>query len=139
VLRRLSSNHDSFTPLTFTDGFNVILAHRSPDATDQHSRNARGKTTVLQIINYCLGGNLPATLKPLVEHEWVFTLDLDLFGGVVSVTRALRDGTRVTLDYSGDPAAVLDSYVDEERRTSLDNWKFLLGLGLFSLELRPKR
>jgi uncharacterized protein YydD (DUF2326 family) len=134
MLRRLSANHDSFAPLTFTDGFNVILAHRSPDATEQHSRNARGKTTVLQIISYCLGGNLPAALKPLVEHEWTFTLDLDLFGGIVSVTRALRGGTRVTLAYSGDPAAVLDNYVDEARRTSLDNWKFLLGLGLFSLD-----
>ena len=134
MLRRLSANKDSFEPITFEPGFNVILAERSPDATDQHSRNARGKTTILQIINYCLGGNLPTALRPLSEDEWEFTLEFDLFGGRVSATRPLRGGTRITLEYSGEAQAVLENSLDQDNRITLDDWKFVLGLGLFSLD-----
>jgi len=88
----------------------------------------------LQIISYILGGSLPSALKPLAEEDWVFTLDIDLLGSVVSATRPLKGGSRITLAYDGDAAAILENYVDEENRIKLDDWKFLLGLGLFSLD-----
>src|SRR5690349_4570042 len=116
MLRRISSNKDSFRPITFKNGFNVILAERSPDATDQHSRNARGKTTLLHVISFCLGGTLHNSMRPLVEDEWSFTLDIDLFGSVVTATRPLKGATKLTLEYDGDAAVVLDDYVDGDRQ-----------------------
>jgi uncharacterized protein YydD (DUF2326 family) len=136
MLRRLSSNHESFAPIVFDAGFNVILAERAPDATETHSRNARGKTTVLQIINFCLGANLSQSLRPLVEQEWAFTLTLDLFGDAVTVTRPLRSGSKVKLSYGDAAAHVIDPYVEDSGNVSIDDWKFLLGLGLFGLDDR---
>jgi uncharacterized protein YydD (DUF2326 family) len=139
MLRRLSANRDSFRPISFNEGFNLVLADRSPEATDKHSRNARGKTTMLHMINYCLGGSLPSALRPLIELEWAFTLQLDLFGGLVSATRSLKGGNRLSLEYDSNAAGVLDTYVGDRGRIKLEDWKFLLGLGLFGLDSRMRK
>jgi uncharacterized protein YydD (DUF2326 family) len=134
MLRRISANKDSFIPVNFEPGFNVILADKAPGATEKHSRNARGKTTLIHAINYCLGGNLPKPISPLGELGWSFTLDLDLFDERVSVTRSVKGGTRVKLSYPPSLANALSSFIDESSTISVDDWKFLLGLGLFSLD-----
>lgn len=114
------------------------MAERSPEATEKHSRNARGKTTILQIINYCLGSNLPSSLRPLADDDWVFTLTLDLFGDQVSVTRSLKSGSRVSPTYSQISAPVIETYLDENGTISVNDWKFLLGLGLFGLDVEQE-
>lgn len=134
MLHRISANKGSFVPITFQPGFNVVLAEKAPGATEKHSRNARGKTTLIQAINYCLGGNLPKPLSPLGNLGWSFTLELDLFEERVSVTRSVKGGTRVKVDYPASLAPALSSFVDESSTISVDDWKFLLGLGLFSLD-----
>lgn len=136
MLRRLSANKDEFIPIDFTAGINLIVAERAPDATDTDSRNARGKTSLLLAINYCLGGNRPTEFRPLGDADWEFTLALDLFGDVVEATRSLRGGSRIFLRTStGAADATLNGFWREDRSVSLDDWKFLLGLGLFSLDV----
>lgn len=135
MLRRISANRDTFQPIDFVDGFNVILAERGPEATDQHSRNARGKSTLLHVINYCLGANLASSLRPLVDDDWSFTLTLDLFGGRVSASRGLKGGNKLRIEFDDTSGRVIDSYLDEQGQISLDDWKFLLGLGLFGLDV----
>ncbi|MFE5158048.1 DUF2326 domain-containing protein [Streptomyces sp. NPDC056697] len=134
MLRRISSNFSSFRPVTFRSGFNVILADMGPGASDKHSRNARGKTTLVQAINYCLGGTLAKPLTPLGAEGWSFTLELDLFGSTLSATRILKGGSRLKLDYPSDLTGTLEAFLDEHSTVSVEDWKFLLGLGLFSLD-----
>jgi uncharacterized protein YydD (DUF2326 family) len=138
MLHSLLANKEEFKPIQFIPGMNLILADRAPGATDQHSRNAKGKTSLIQAINYCLGGTLPPSFRPLAEDGWEFTLALDLFGEEIQVTRALRGGSRVTLEAvsSGFPRAIRD-YLRDDSTVSLDDWKYLLGLGLFSLDEEP--
>lgn len=135
MLRKLTANRDEFRAIEFSPGFNLILAERAPGASDQHSRNARGKTSIIQAINYCLGGNLPPAFRPLAEDGWAFTLSLDLFGQEIRATRSLKRGGRVAVDavHSAFHPAVLD-YLRDDGTVSLQDWKFLLGLGLFSLD-----
>ncbi|MFJ6422160.1 DUF2326 domain-containing protein [Streptomyces hydrogenans] len=134
MLRRISSNFDSFQPVSFGPGFNVILAEMAPGASEKHSRNARGKTTLIQAINYCLGGTLAKSLAPLATAGWSFSLELDLFGSTLTATRSLKGGNKLRLDYPRELSGVLHSYIDENSAVTVEDWKFLLGLGLFSLD-----
>ncbi|MFD4571476.1 DUF2326 domain-containing protein [Streptomyces sp. NPDC058417] len=139
MLRRFSSNFSSFQPITFKPGFNVILAEMAPNASDRHSRNARGKTTLIQAINYCLGGSLAKSMAPLGPKGWTFSLELDLFGSTVTVTRKVKGGTRLSLAYPAELTGALRPYLDENSTVSVDDWKFLLGLGLFALDRVPEQ
>lgn len=139
MLRRISSNFSSFQPITFKPGFNVILAEMAPNASDKHSRNARGKTTLIQAINYCLGGSLAKPMAPLGPPGWAFSLELDLFGSAVTVTRKVKGGTRLSLAYPAELRGALHPYLDENSTISVDDWKFLLGLGLFALDRVPEQ
>lgn len=135
MLRRLSANKEEFKPIEFSDGLNIIAAERAPEATETDSRNARGKTSLLQAINYCLGSNRPAAFQALADADWAFTLELDLFGDRVEATRQLRGGSRVAVkSRSGSADAVLSEYQREDGTVSLGDWKFLLGLALFGLD-----
>jgi uncharacterized protein YydD (DUF2326 family) len=138
MLHSLSANSDDFQEVEFGPGMNLILAERAPGASEQHSRNARGKTSLIQAINYCLGGNRPAAFKPLADDGWEFTLRLDIFGAEIRVTRSLQGGTRVHVESLGSTVPrILSEYMREDGVVSLQDWKFLLGLGMFSLDEEP--
>jgi len=85
----LTANKDSFKSVAFQPGLNLIVAERAEGSTDQDSRNAVGKTTLLQIVHHCLGANLSDPLrKPMLREEgWDFTLDLETPSGLISITR----------------------------------------------------
>ncbi|MFG2816423.1 DUF2326 domain-containing protein [Streptomyces sp. NPDC048410] len=134
MLRRISSNFACFQPVSFGPGFNVILAEMAPEASDKHSRNARGKTTLIQAINYCLGGTLAKSMIPLGVAGWEFSLELDLFGNELTATRSLKGGKKLHLSYPGNLAGILRPYLDENSAITVEDWKFLLGLGLFALD-----
>jgi uncharacterized protein YydD (DUF2326 family) len=54
-LSKLYSNrHNSFPPIRFNDGLNVVLAEiRDPENLNKDTHNL-GKTTIAQIIDFCL-------------------------------------------------------------------------------------
>ncbi len=85
----LKANKDTFKSVAFQPGLNLIVAERAADSTDQDSRNAVGKTTLLQIVHHCLGANLSGYLRKEVlrDEGWEFTLDLTTPSGSVSITR----------------------------------------------------
>lgn len=133
MLLRLSSNKAEFKPIMFTPGFNAIVAERAPDSTDQDSRNARGKSTLLAVLNFVLGGTFDRKMQLLADDGWEFTLELQLFGGTVSATRTLAAGKKLRVTATGDAKAFIAPYLTEGQIT-VEEWKELLGLGLFRLE-----
>ncbi|KFF58267.1 hypothetical protein JF66_19770, partial [Cryobacterium sp. MLB-32] len=130
---RLSANSDEFKPIDFQPGFNAIIADRAHDSTDQDSRNARGKSTVLMLMNYVLAGSLPNSLRPLADDGWEITLTLEMFGGAVTATRSLASGRRLSIAADGPARDVVSPWLSEGQIT-VDSWKELLGLSLFRLE-----
>ncbi len=133
MLLRISTNKDEFKPIHFKPGFNAVLAERATDSTDQDSRNARGKSTLLMLVNYALAGNLNGSLRPLANDGWEVTLELEMFGGRVTATRALARGTKLRISADGPASDVIRSYLSEGQ-ISVADWKDLLGLALFRLE-----
>ena len=56
------SNMPSFNEIELKPGFNVVLADRTKESTKRDSRNGLGKTTLVEIIHFCLGPNI-VTIK----------------------------------------------------------------------------
>lgn len=133
MFKRLSANRDEFTPINFKPGFNAMIAERAQDSTEQDSRNARGKSTLLMLMNYVLAGNLNRSLLPLAEDKWEITLTLEMFGGTVTATRALANGRKLTIVADGPAHEVLIPWLSEGQIT-LGEWKDVLGFALFRLE-----
>lgn len=130
---RLSANRDEFRPINFQPGFNAVVADRAHDSTDQDSRNARGKSTMLMLMNYVLAGHLPSSLRPLADDGWEVTLTLEMFRGTVAATRSLASGRRISISADGPARDVIGPWLSEGQIT-VDSWKELLGLSLFRLE-----
>jgi len=87
----VTANKDTFKSVAFQPGLNLILAERAEGSTDQDSRNAVGKTTLLHIVHHCLGANLSDHLRKsmLREEAWEFTLDVMTPSGPISITRGI--------------------------------------------------
>ncbi|WP_186759850.1 DUF2326 domain-containing protein [Arthrobacter alpinus] len=133
MLIQLSANKDVFVPIDFESGLNVILADRTEEASKTDSRNARGKSSLLSAINYCLGGNFPIEFGPLAEDNWEFRLTIMLDGVTVAVSRnCASPRNRVTIHHlSGEVPAWLSLL--EEGGLRIETWKQVLGWKLFGL------
>lgn len=130
---RLSANHDEFKSIDFKPGFNAIVAERADDSSAQDSRNARGKSSLLMLMNYVLAGRLHSSLRPLADDGWEMTLTLQMFGGTVTATRALAGGSKLTVAADRRASEIIDPWISEGH-IALDDWKDLLGLALFRLD-----
>ena len=60
MIRSVSANQKSFKTVHFEPGFNVVLADRTKDSTKKDTRNGLGKSTLIEIIHFCLGAGARA-------------------------------------------------------------------------------
>ncbi len=137
MIHRISANQPSFHSVTFTTGINFILAERSDFSTEKDTRNGLGKSTLIEIIDFCLGSRATKgkglLIKPL-EH-WAFTLEITLGGNRVKVTRSVADHNRIIID---GPTEDWIEQPDYDKKTGksvfkVKRWQQLLGWALFSL------
>lgn len=77
MIHELYANKSSFKKIQFNKGINIILAEG--DDNTENSRNGLGKTTLVHIIHFCLGGT--PNKKYLPEdtfNDWEFTISIDI-------------------------------------------------------------
>ena len=60
MIHQLTSDLTSFKPLSFGPGLNVILADKSPGASDLQSRNGAGKTSLVELVHFLFGADARA-------------------------------------------------------------------------------
>lgn len=138
----IESNLPSFKPVRLGPGLNVLLADKSPTSGEKQTRNSAGKSSLVELIHFLLGGKSAGAL-PLHDALKAFT-----FYG----TFAFRDG-RLRVGRSGhEPSKII---VDEGETTTfgltpkLDKksglhcisnevWKEFLGNRLFALPFPTK-
>lgn len=80
-LESLTANFPEFREIEFRDGLNIVVADRAKEATKTDSRNGLGKTTVLALIDFCLGANMSDRLDQMKGNGWYFTLSLTTRSG----------------------------------------------------------
>ena len=96
---RVRANQSTFREVTFTEGLNIVLAERTKESTKKDSRNGLGKSTLIEIISFCLGAKPDKSGLGHVElSEWAFTLEMHLRGQPVSVTRSTKDAGKVFIE-----------------------------------------
>ena len=99
IITGIRCNMPTFKPVNFEPGFNVVLADRTRESTRRDSRNGLGKTTLIEIIHFCLGSqprrNQGLSMSRL--REWSFTLDVNIGGRNLSVTRNTDNPSRVSV------------------------------------------
>lgn len=130
MIRGVRANRSGFRAVTFTSGLNVVLADRSSVAGEKDTTNALGKSTLIDIIDFCLGSNSAPGKGLRVDAllGWEFTLDLDLLGQQLTVSR--RTDAPGAISLSGDVRQLpIQPEKDSEGRLTLDlrSWRALLG------------
>ncbi|UCN13611.1 DUF2326 domain-containing protein [Cellulomonas iranensis] len=81
-LRKLSANFSEFRTVEFRDGLNIVVADRAQEATKTDSRNGLGKTTVIALIDFCLGANMSPRTEQMTGRSWEFALEVTTRSGV---------------------------------------------------------
>jgi len=127
----------SFKTVEFKPGFNVVLAERTKESKDKDSRNALGKSLLIEIIHFCLGADLDLGkgLGVLNLKDWTFTLDMSLRSKKYSISRNTKDYRRVIIegDFSDWP---LRPEKDDEKNVyyfKIKDWRDVLGVLMFDL------
>lgn len=136
MLHSLRSNKGSFKPINFKSGFNVVLAERTKEATKKDSRNGLGKSTLIEIIHFCLGADKGDTLKKKQMDDWTFSLDLDLAGARYLVTRTTSDDKKVLIDGDFSNWPIKPELVGSTSKGTMPikDWNRILGILMFGLQ-----
>jgi len=135
MIHLIKSNNPSFKTIKFKPGFNVVLAERTKESTIKDSRNGLGKSTLIEIIHYCLGSLKGETLRKKELEGWAFTLDIDLVGRKYSVTRSTSEQNRIIIegDCSDWPIKPNIDKKTGEQILSRNDWNRVLGILMFDL------
>lgn len=142
MITSVTANMPTFKSVYFKTGLNVILADITERSTDKDSRNGVGKTTLLEIIHFCLGGSDNKLSCPLRKSEdliaagWEFTVGMTLPVGPVTIARSLAKPKEIFLSGVRPPRS-LDPQPDNQGRwlispAALNLW---LGQQLFGLPI----
>ena len=136
MIHRLYSDLPSFKELRFTEGLNILLAEKSEGATERHTRNRAGKSSMVEMIHFLLGSNAhkgSLFRAPAIE-KYEFGMEFDL---ALDRTTVQRRGTKASpLAVEGEFSAwpVQPSFRDGRYWISNTNWRLVLGRMMFGLE-----
>lgn len=103
MILAVRANKPSFRTVQFKSGLNLIFAERTKESTRKDSRNGLGKSTVFEIIHFCLGGRAVKG-KGIVRDDltdWVFSVDLQFGSRVITLTRSVAEPRKIQLHEVG--------------------------------------
>ncbi|MGH9770121.1 MAG: ABC-three component system protein [Candidatus Acidiferrales bacterium] len=142
MIRAVRANEPSFHDVRFDPGFNVVLADRTQESTKTDSRNGLGKSTLLEIIHFCLGASAKRDQGLLVEalKDWEFTLDFTVGERAISASRTTNEPTAVAVegDFTGWPIQPTRNRDTGAMEFNLRQWSDLLGDLLFGLPVESE-
>jgi uncharacterized protein YydD (DUF2326 family) len=139
MIRAIRCDQADFKNVEFLPGFNVVLAERSKEASVKDSRNGLGKTTLIEIVHFCLGGKADKKSRLMAEplRNWTFTLELDLRGKLYTASRNTAEPRLVILegDFSDWPVKPRLNKDSGDMVISNSDWNAVLGWLMFDLQL----
>lgn len=132
MIKAVRANQASFKTVIFGEGFNVIVADRTKDSTKKDSRNGLGKTTLVEIIHFCLGGKGDA-LRVEELAGWEFELEFVARGKSIRVWRSVDKPGTVTVEADTSAWPVKPARRPSGEVLQVAEWNGLLGWLEFGL------
>ncbi len=136
MIHSIKCDKPFFKNIEFKPGFNVILAERKKESTQKDSRNGLGKSTLIEIIHFCLGADKGETLKKPELEDWTFTLKLDLAGETYSVSRNTAYQRKIIIEGNCSDWIIkpeIDKKTGRQIMSVLD-WNKVLGTLIFGIQ-----
>lgn len=132
MITRVRANKDSFRSVDFTPGFNVVVADRTKESKQKDSRNGLGKSTLIEILDFAMGGKGEA-LRPLAG--WEFTIGMRLAGRAIDVTRAVAEPKKLLLGGQVEGLGI-GKRVSTGIQIGEADWNEFLGAAMFGIPAR---
>lgn len=135
MIHELYANKSSFKKIQFNKGINIILAEG--DDNTENSRNGLGKTTLVHIIHFCLGGT--PNKKYLPEdtfNDWEFTISIDIYNEKIYAKRSFNEKSIIIVEGNFSKFPLKPTYSEEKEIYfyTLNEWKEVLGTSLLGLK-----
>lgn len=136
MIRRIYADLPHFKNLEFRPGLNVLLAEKSAGATDRHTRNRAGKSSLLDIIHFLLGSKCDkdSIFRSDALREAVFGMEFDLAGAFARIERTGAKPSPVTVAGDSTLWPIPATAKGDASLLSNDNWKTVLGKLMFGLD-----
>lgn len=96
MIHHIDSDMPTFKNLQFRQGLNILLADKSPGATDKQTRNGAGKSSLIELINFLLGAN-PDSIFTKALRQYSFSMELDLGKARRQVSRSGKAPETITI------------------------------------------
>lgn len=139
MIHRIYSDMPTFKNLQFRQGLNILLADKSPGATDKQTRNGAGKSSLTELIHFLMGANADPVFKKVLK-DYSFTIEFDLGQARRQVKRSGNAPEMIIIHGTNTEdwpiKSNMESLFDElDHSSSLSNnvWKTVLGKLMFGL------
>jgi uncharacterized protein YydD (DUF2326 family) len=138
MIHRVYSDLGGFKELTFREGLNLILADKSPGATDRQTRNGAGKSSFVELIHFLTGGTCtPKSIFRVPElNDASFGLEFELGGDRIVVERSGANHSKIVVaggDTGHWPIAPKHERNSTRLTMSNTNWKSVLSELMFAI------
>jgi uncharacterized protein YydD (DUF2326 family) len=136
LIYKVFANKPGFRNILFTKGFNVISADAGAESDEKDSRNGLGKSSLIEIIHFCLGSDLKKGhgLGKDALRGWEFSLELDVCGERVTVHRNTESNCQIYVDGDINKFPMTAKRDDDNKEYfTVDDWRNILGKCFFDL------
>ncbi|HEU5376104.1 MAG TPA: ABC-three component system protein [Ktedonobacteraceae bacterium] len=139
MIHQIDSDMPTFKHLQFRQGLNILLADKSPGATDKQTRNGAGKSSLTELIHFLLGAR-PDIMFTRALRQYSFRMELDLGEGPRQVERSgkapetiIVQGTNTEDWPIKENMQSLFGELDGPVSLSNNEWRIVLGKLMFGL------
>ena len=138
MIHRIYSSLPSFKNLEFHSGLNLVLAEKTPGATERQTRNRAGKSSITEIIHFLMAGTLEknSIFRDVHLKNHLFGLEFDLGGHRVAMEREAENRSVLTVvggEHNHWPVQPSIDMRTGKNMIKNSLWKIVLGKILFEL------
>lgn len=142
MIRLIYSTMPTFKTLRMKSGMNILLADKSPGATDRQTRNGAGKTSFVELIHFLTGSSCDKDSIFRVEEliHNTFGMQFDLGDTSTTVERSGEKPSKLAVSTDSSDLTVQRLKEDDwdGRFISNTNWRKTLGYLMFGLKGREE-
>lgn len=137
MIYEVFSNLPSFKKLLFRPGLNILLSDKSPDATEKHTRNRAGKSSLIEMIHFLTGAQVNRDSifgsESLATYTFGMDFDLGKVRGVVERSGQTSRFVEVSSEEFLPPPIQSRETAEGKYEISNTEWRRVLGSKMFGL------